>query len=410
MGAPESGRWGPTQKSYRTGTHRVYPPERTLDRLGGLLKAIGITRVGNVSGLDRIGIPVVMVCRPNARSLAVAQGKGVTLEAAKAAGVMESIERYHAEHLVACLKMASYEELRYTHTVVEPETLGPGAFYHPYRQMLWAEGWDLLGDRSCWLPHEVVHTNFTLPFPAGSGAFAMTSSGLASGNHLVEALSHAICEVVERHSTALWRRSSADAQKRTRLDLDTVDDPTCRELLDKYERAGVPVAVWETTTMGLPSFLCTIGGGTPPFFGRGQPCAGMGCHPAREIGLARALTEAAQSRLTLIAGSRDDLVRSDYEEARERDLLRAADEEIREGGPLRRFRDVPTKQCDTLGGDLEWELDCLLQAGFRHVIFVDLTRQELKIPVVRVVVPGCERDAGAGDSLMYVPREALARP
>ncbi|TGV60738.1 hypothetical protein EN803_38435, partial [Mesorhizobium sp. M2D.F.Ca.ET.160.01.1.1] len=40
---------------------------------------MGITRVANVTGLDRIGIPVVMVCRPNARSLAVSQGKGIDL-------------------------------------------------------------------------------------------------------------------------------------------------------------------------------------------------------------------------------------------------------------------------------------------------------------------------------------------
>lgn len=34
---------------------------------------MGITRVADVTGLDRIGIPVVMVCRPNARSLAVSE-------------------------------------------------------------------------------------------------------------------------------------------------------------------------------------------------------------------------------------------------------------------------------------------------------------------------------------------------
>lgn len=60
---------------------------------------MGITRVADVTGLDRIGIPVVMVCRPNARSLAVSQGKGIDIEAATVSGLMESVELYHAEHI-----------------------------------------------------------------------------------------------------------------------------------------------------------------------------------------------------------------------------------------------------------------------------------------------------------------------
>jgi len=35
--------------------------------------------------------------------------------------------------------------------------------------------------------------------------------------------------------------------------------------------------------------------------------AGHGCHPCRAVALSRALTEAAQSRLTMISGSRDDV-------------------------------------------------------------------------------------------------------
>lgn len=61
-------------KRYTTGTHRDRAPEETVARVRGLLPALGITRIANVTGLDRIGMPVVMVCRPNSRSLAVAQG------------------------------------------------------------------------------------------------------------------------------------------------------------------------------------------------------------------------------------------------------------------------------------------------------------------------------------------------
>ena len=61
----------PVVKTYRAGTHRSTAPEETLARVAPLLPALGITRLANITGLDRIGIPVVVACRPNSRSLAV---------------------------------------------------------------------------------------------------------------------------------------------------------------------------------------------------------------------------------------------------------------------------------------------------------------------------------------------------
>ncbi|MCL6649199.1 MAG: YcaO-like family protein [Chloroflexi bacterium] len=49
--------------------------------------------------------------------------------------------------------------------------------------------------------------------------------------------------------------------------------------------------------------------------------AGQGCHARREIALLRALTEATQSRLTVIAGTRDDLFVDDDASLTERTAL-----------------------------------------------------------------------------------------
>ena len=54
-------------------------PEATLARVLKLAPALGITRLSTVTGLDRLGVPVAVACRPNSRSLAVFQGKGLTL-------------------------------------------------------------------------------------------------------------------------------------------------------------------------------------------------------------------------------------------------------------------------------------------------------------------------------------------
>src|SRR5215213_1288851 len=133
-------------KTFRSGTHRTAAPEATLARVRPLLPVMGITRIANVTGLDHIGVPVVMVCRPNSRSLAVSQGKGITLAAAKASGVMESIENYHAERITRPLLLGRYEDLRYTHRLVDVAGLPfvAGSVYHPSLDLLWIEGWDLM--------------------------------------------------------------------------------------------------------------------------------------------------------------------------------------------------------------------------------------------------------------------------
>ena len=71
---------GPGYKGYRLGTHRAVSPTETIAQVAPFLAGMGITRVANVTGLDRIGIPIVMVVRPNSRSLAVSQGKGLDLD------------------------------------------------------------------------------------------------------------------------------------------------------------------------------------------------------------------------------------------------------------------------------------------------------------------------------------------
>src|SRR5204863_4013969 len=137
---------------------------------------------------------------------------------------------------------------------------------------------------------------------------------LASGNHVLEAISHAICEVVERDAATMWGLLDEQALGATRVDIGTVDDPLCREALEKYERADIAVTVCEITSdVGIPAFDCQIVDRSADPLRSLFAARGTGCHPSRAIALLRALTEAAQSRLTVIAGSRDDVVRVDYE-------------------------------------------------------------------------------------------------
>ncbi|MGB0035137.1 MAG: YcaO-like family protein [Candidatus Acidiferrales bacterium] len=371
----------------------MIPPRETVARVRPLMDRMGITRVANVTNLDVIGIPVVMVVRPNSRTNCVSQGKGTDLDAAKASGLMESVEAFHAERIQLPLRLASYERLRHEERTVEIRKLprAKDSRFHKRLKLQWAEGRDILQNESIWLPYEVVHLNFCLPFPSGSGCFFRSSNGLASGNHILEAISHGLCEVVERDAAALWDLLGRRAQAKTRLDLDSVDDPACREILEKYERAKMFVAAWVVPSeVGIPAFRCSVFPRTAWGVHSVHPALGYGCHPDRGVALHRALTEAAQSRLTFITGSRDDLQKSDYDPRHIAEYLKEEETLLKSSTTMRRFSDVVSGSSRSIDEDVAWELECVRHAGFERVIVVDLTQPEVGLPVARVVIPGME--------------------
>ena len=379
-------------KAYRAGTHRSVAPEETIRRAWRLAPIMGITRIGNVTGLDVVGVPVVTVIRPNARSLAVAQGKGLTLAAAKASGLMESVESYHAETITLPLRYCSLNELRYAQRVVDPSQWPAVATssFHPNLRLLWCEGRDLMDGGPAFVPFELVHTDYTWPQPAGSGCFAASSNGLASGNHLLEAISHAICEVVERDANSLWMLRQPGDRESQQLDLSTIDDAACREVIGKFEAAGLEVSAWDMTTdTGIASFYCVIFHAADDPTRWLPPAAGAGCHPSRAIALLRALTEAAQTRLVMISGSRDDVGRASYARHRYGGVLDELRAHAGRPGP-RNFRDAPDCDADTFEDDVAWLLTRLREAGVNHVVAIDLTKDAFKLPVVRIVIAGLE--------------------
>jgi YcaO-like protein with predicted kinase domain len=381
-----------SDKGHVDGTHRTVEPAATLERLHPILPRIGATRVAVITGLDVIGIPVVSVCRPNARSLSVSQGKGVDLVSAKVSGIMEAVEAWHAEHVQLPLRLATFRELRAVARVVDVERLPRPAssVFHPDLTLLWVEGTDVLNAEKVWVPYESVHLDFRTRSAQGRGCFLATSTGLAAGNDVLEAVSHALCEVVERDAVALWSERGESDRASRRVDPSTVTDTGCQRLLDAYESAGVIVGLWDLTTdVRLPVFSATVVGPSAASVRRLPAATGYGCHPDRAVALSRALTEAAQSRLTLIAGVRDDFLPSYYR--RRRNGKAIAEHVARlEEGHVRAFAATPHVSKPTIDQDVAHELDCLRAAGVQEAILVDLTRSEVGVPVVRMVTPGLE--------------------
>jgi ribosomal protein S12 methylthiotransferase accessory factor len=135
---------------------------------------------------------------------------------------------------------------------------------------------------------------------------------------------------------------------------------------------------------------------------------GAGCHPDRAVALSRALAEAAQSRLTVIAGSRDDCPPAYYRRIRDPGVIATQLASLDEQGK-RSFSDVAHVPAESIDEDVAHELDALKAVGASQVILVDLTRPGIGIPVVRMVVPGLEGWADRGDHIVPGARRRALR-
>ncbi len=383
---------GSAVKKFLTGTHRTRTPEATLAHVLPLAARMGITRIGTLTGLDILGIPVCMACRPNSRSLAVFQGKGLSLAAAKVSALMEAAETYHAETIEQPLRLADYEEIGAHGAAVDPGLLPRQALTQadPYGRLLWIQGRDLASGDPVWVPYETVGADYVLPLPHGTDVFAASTNGLGAGNHILEAVAHGLYEAIERDAVALWRLGGAAARAARRVDPASITSAPAQELIARFERAGIRLALWDATSdIEIPVFVCLAvddivggGAGTDPEFG-------TGCHPDREVALLRAITEAAQARTTFISGARDDFEPTAYDgEARR---IRAEVARRWSAGPAcRDWRAMPSFAGEEIEHDLAEVLARLRRRGIDRVVWLDLTKPELGLPAARVVVPGLE--------------------
>ena len=300
-------RFKSSAKHYWRGTHRLIDPKTTAARVHAFAEKLGITRIARVTGLDYIGIPVVMVIRPASRNLSVMQGKGLTDDAAFASGLVEALESFCSERIGGPVRLASTQEADQDSSCLVPELMVRRKPL-PDAAIPWTECADMFGGPARWLPSELIFADFSTPAPEGQGYFVTTTNGLAAGNSREEALLHALCEVIERDAVALWMAANRQRRATPPLEVRSLKGPGCLHLLALLEATALRFDIWDITSdIGLPCFMCAIDdqhNGEDFSIGR---IVGAGCHPNADVALCRAITEAAQARLTIIVGVRDDI-------------------------------------------------------------------------------------------------------
>jgi len=378
------------------------------------MHVIGVTRLSDVTGLDYVGIPVWAAVRPvpDDSSISVQNGKGPTRMQARAGAMMEAIEHYCCERPPHRPRHASYSMLRRTARAVDPQSLllDARAGYSETRPQAWLRGTDLRSDEQVWVPAGAVLK------PRGVDAprwFRGSTNGLASGNTIEEAVCHGLAEAIERDAWTLAivrgmlvprvraiasavRAGVAcdpqDIQEATPagqlfpiIDTETLPGVPLR-LARRFEAAGIRLVIRDITSdLGVPTFVAA--GWETPAAGDVHFHSGFGTHPDARVAMTRALTELAQSRLTIFQGVREDIdtvARLDGSVDKPSHSLWIAD------GPLKSFDAVCTHRSDDILEDIRFMSRQLQSAGLEQVIAVDLTRADVGLPVVKVIVPGLE--------------------
>lgn len=364
-------------------TIRSCTAEETLQRILPLRKKFGITRIANITGLDTLGIPVMIAIRPNAKNLSTSQGKGLTLELAKISALMESIELWHAENLPPADFSASYDELKPHQNCLNPADFCTSSLYEYTRlnehSFQWFRAQDLLTQKTIYIPGPVLSLDTTQPRLVDS-LFSASTNGLASGNTLAEATCHALLEIIERDCIARWQALEPTQQLETALDLTSISSPDIQTLIQTCHANDTQIILWDLTSpLGIPAYQCVI---TDNSLARSTNVfSGKGAHLSKDIALIRAITEAAQIRLTYIAGVRDDIFPAHYEHI---------------VPPLKKFpmgkrsyhSTAPIKIPGTFEDMLQIILDRLRKHHFNSVVMYNHTRPDLNIPVVHALIPG----------------------
>lgn len=363
--------------------------EETERRLRPALELVPITRVYDATPLDWLGLPVWAAVTPLALDLTVHAGKGTTPAAARISATMEAIERVCAEAVPPATerRIGSYRQLR-SSGALDPEQfdLPFESAYRPDRSLSWVRGYDLLRACDVWVPLDVV-----ISPPREGICIGVETNGLAAGNTVTEAIVHALYELIERDADAHdhFTRRYADDHRVPELRVVDVGSlpPEPAGWVQTLRGHGMSVTIRDLThDLDVPVLRASvIDPGFPGAEGRAVRFAGVGCDLDPAWAATRCVCEGVQSHTVMVLGARD------------------AVEELGPPAPigtvsLLRQLLSPTSvgplasPRGPLPGDLLGRLDILLArldaAGLRHCVVADLTRPELGIPVVRVLVPG----------------------
>ncbi len=357
---------------------------------GADIAAFGITRVGDVTDLDVVGIPVWCATRPNSRNLSQSQGKGLTPYQAMISAIMESAEGAVAEQTreLVC-EFGSFDSLdEKGRPVVALSSIDRCRFgvFERRRERAWVQGVSFPSGKPFLSPYELIGLDMRSGFPWDHRTFKMGSAGLAAGFGFEFAALRALLELVERDAIVLVQALGLQRMFARPVAWRAGAHEGLDEAIAKVRAAGLEPRFFEVPSrFGLPVIAAVITRPVLQADGAGHRLSGgYSCRFSVGDAALAALLEAVQSRLTNIAGSRDDMDEEEYQIAHYRLPPPAADREAldRAGPGFPQLADMDD------GERLQWLVRRLRDGGCEDVYLFDLPGPVAAVHVVRALVPG----------------------
>ncbi|MEW6666237.1 MAG: YcaO-like family protein [Thermodesulfobacteriota bacterium] len=382
-------------KGYTLDQDKILAPEQTVERFRARLKEVDLDILKGTMRIDhgRLDIPVYFsLCGRDAELVIGTKkqmGKGGTPRQSEASAVMELAERF--SFFSFCKDPGNFiiEEYRNLKDPVLPfESIARSVHDTSGELDAAREIFSRLPLKWTWAYNLTQGQELLIPF---DWFFAINEfNGPCAGNCKEEALLQGICEVVERHVSSIISRSRMRTPAILR---DSITDPVARELIDKFDRAGVRLFMTDfSLDTGIPS-VGVLAYDPSTFPVRSEIVWTAGTTPCPHKALIRALTEVAQ-----LAG--DFNTSSNYVASglpKFKDLEEALFITQPDGA-------VPLGQLPDLShANMKVEVEsCIaaLSGKGREVVAVDVTHPGLRIPAFYTVIPGAHfRERAAGTSV-----------
>jgi ribosomal protein S12 methylthiotransferase accessory factor len=345
-------------------------------------RACGVTRLADLTRLDRLGVPVFHAVRPLSRALAVSQGKGFTPAAAQIGALMESVESAYAE---AFARQDHVGPLTSLPPDARPPAMADFAVERhtapePHETLAWVRAERLTGEGSLYVPFDCVSLDCSV---AWDPRLERSSNGLAARFDWDGAVLKGLLELIERDALAEWRAGPLVQRATDAISVRSVPYPWFQEVAGRAAGAGIRLVLYAVTSVvGLPVIAVELHAraGEPML----SACrGGWACAANAEAALQAALLEAAQCRLTAISGARDDIFHP-VEGA----IWRG------DGVPLPPaldpldWRDVEARTSVPWSVTPASVADQLAAAGFPDVAVVRVSAAEDPVKVAKVFAPG----------------------
>jgi ribosomal protein S12 methylthiotransferase accessory factor len=370
-------------KQYRHDQDKIMTPEQTVERFRRRLAQNNLNILEDIVRIDkgRLDIPVYFsICGPDARKATgnyKQMGKGATPAQSQASAVMELGERFSLFSFVRNpqnFKVASKQSLeepcmgfdqiaRSVNDDSDDLAVVSGLFSSLPLQWTWA--FNLTRGRA-----EMVPFNWFWTINQFNGSSA--------GNCNEEALCQGICEVVERHVSALV---SGNRIKVPQIRRESIQDPVALELIGKYAAAGIELRLSDfTLDMGIPT-VGALAWDPSTFPDRSEIVWTAGTTPSPNKALCRALTEVAQLAGDFNSGG--NYVASGLPKFRTVEEARY----IIDPGASVVLTDLPEIGDNNIKVEVEHCIGALADRGM-DIYVVDVVHPSLGIPAFYTIIPG----------------------